>query len=164
VTIPLKIGGSGTTPDRFAKVRLEDIAMEPEIPLDQLPEPIPESTGDPDRIILDVVIEKEGFSISAIEARTRKELAGLRARISKVGGEYDFAALAARIKEVHDRFVKSDTVIIRSSGQVLYDTVIRTLDASRERILDERLDTREHLFTQACLILSEEQSSGSGSD
>jgi len=100
-------------------------------------------------ITLNLQIGKKGFVLSAQGDQSPEELLRIAGTIPKKQGKYDFEKLAERCKKIHDKYNKSDTVVILPEKDVLYDVIVQTMDAARERILDKRLDTREHLFTNA---------------
>lgn len=101
------------------------------------------------KVTVNLQITKSGFNLSASGDQSPEELAKIGGKIPKKNSEYDFEKLAERMKAIHDKYKKSDTVIILPEKDILYDTIIKAMDASRERIIDTRLDTREHLFTNA---------------
>ena len=102
-----------------------------------------------EKITLQLQVTKDGFVLSAQGDQPVEELAKLVTKIAKKGDTYDFEKLATKVKELHDRYKKSDTVIIMPDKTVLYDQLVKTMDASRERIVDSYLDQREGLFTVA---------------
>ena len=102
-----------------------------------------------DKVSLNLQITPEGFVLSASGDQPEEELAALAGKIPKRNKEYDFVRLGERIKEIKDRYKKSETVIILPNKDVLYQTLVKTMDATRERIIDTRMDTREYLFTNA---------------
>ena len=101
------------------------------------------------KITLNLQIGKSGFTLSAQGDQPPDELQKIGGTIPKKKGKYDFEKLAERCKKIHDKYNKSDTVVILPEKDVLYDVIVQAMDAARERILDKRLDTREHLFTNA---------------
>ena len=101
------------------------------------------------RITLNLQIGKSGFVLSAQGDQSPEELKNIGGTIPKKQGKYDYEKLAERCKKIHDKYSKSDTVVILPEKDVLYDVIVQAMDAARERILDKRLDTREHLFTNA---------------
>jgi len=102
-----------------------------------------------DKVTINLQIAKDGFTLSASGDQPPEELEKVGGNIPKKGGEFDFVRLAERMKKIKDRYKKSDTVVLLPAKDILYDTLIKTMDASRERILDKKLDTREYLFTNA---------------
>ena len=101
------------------------------------------------KVTVNVQITKEGFTLSASGDQPEEELKKLGGKIPKKNGDYDFERLTQRMKAIKDRYKKSDTVILLPDKDVLYDVLVKTMDATRERILDKRLDTREYMFTNA---------------
>ncbi len=101
------------------------------------------------KVTVNLQIGQDGFSLSAMGDQSPEELQKIGGKIPKKAKEYDFEKLAERMKAIHDKYNKSDTVIILPAKDILYDTIVKAMDASRERITDKRLDIREHLFTNA---------------
>ncbi len=101
------------------------------------------------KIILNLQITADGFVLSAQGDQAEDELKAIVTRIPMKGKEYDFEKLAERCKELHDKYAKSDTVVILPEKDVLYDTLVQAMDAARERITNPKLDQREGLFTNA---------------
>ncbi|NOZ88180.1 MAG: biopolymer transporter ExbD [Deltaproteobacteria bacterium] len=101
------------------------------------------------KVTVNVQITNSGFGISATGDQPDAELKALGGVIPKNGGKYDFEKLAQKMKSIKDKYRKSDTVILLPDKGILYDTLVKTMDATRERILDKKLDTREYLFTNA---------------
>jgi biopolymer transport protein ExbD len=97
------------------------------------------------KVSVSLQITRDGFVYSTIDAPAREE----SGTIPRKDGQYDFTALAGRMKDIHDRYPDSDTIVIVPEKQVSYDTLIQTLDVTRERVVDPRLDIREYLFTNA---------------
>ena len=101
------------------------------------------------KVTINLQIGKSGFVISAQGDQSPEELKKIGGTIPKKDNKFDFVKLGERMKKIHDRYKKSDTVIILPEKDILYDTIVQTMDAARERIIDKRMDTREHLFTNA---------------
>lgn len=112
-----------------------------------------DNAGEPekqlDKVSMNVQITKKGFVLSATGDQDPEELKKLGGTIPKKSNQFDFAKLGERMKAIHDKYKKSDTVVILPEKDIMYDTIVKTMDATRERVLDKRLDTREHLFTNA---------------
>jgi biopolymer transport protein ExbD len=102
-----------------------------------------------DKITLKLQITANGFTLSADGDQHEEELKAIAGSIPKKNREYDFDKLAERCKALHDKYPKSDTVIVLPEKTVLYDTIVKTMDATRERVVDQYLDKREQLFTTA---------------
>ncbi len=101
------------------------------------------------KITLNLQITKQGFSLTASGDLSEEELKKIGGVIAKQGDEYDFEKLSDHVKKVHDKYKKSDTIIILPEKDILYDTIVKSMDATRERVLDKRQDVREYLFTNA---------------
>ena len=103
------------------------------------------------KVAINLQIGQDGFTLSASGDQSPEELQSIGVKIPKKDKEYDFEKLAVRMKTIHDKYNKSDTVIILPAKDILYDVIVKTMDATRERITDKRLDIREHLFTNAVI-------------
>ncbi len=101
------------------------------------------------KVSLNLQIGESGFIISASGDQSPDELKNVGGTIPKKGSQFDFEKLAERIKAIHDKYPKSDTIIFLPAKNVLYDTLVQAMDATREVIVDKRLDKREYLFTNA---------------
>ncbi len=101
------------------------------------------------KISLNLQISKDGFTLSADGDQPEEELKAITTKIPKKNGEYDFEKLAEKCRQLHDKYDKSDTVVILPDKDVRYDVLIHTMDATRERIVDTKLDRRVGLFTNA---------------
>jgi biopolymer transport protein ExbD len=113
------------------------------------PAPDEEPKKELKKITLNLQVTKDGFTLSAQGDQPEDELKAIAKTIPKKDGEYDYETLATTCKELHDKYNKSDTVVILPDKDVLYDTLVQTMDASRERVKDPVLDVREGLFSIA---------------
>jgi len=102
-----------------------------------------------DKVTVNLQIDASGFILSMTGDPPEEELKALGGTIPKKAGEFDYERLSERLKGIKDRYKKSDTVILLPAKEILYETLVKTMDASRERIVDKRLDAREYLFTNA---------------
>ncbi len=122
--------------DRFALLDIEDLQLE-----------TPQEDGaESHPLTLSVQIAKDGFTLTAHGAQGLEKL---HFEIPKKNNFFDFQALANKTNEIHDQYPSSDTVMIRAEKDIAFLTVIKTLDATRERIVDKKLDIRKHLFIHA---------------
>jgi biopolymer transport protein ExbD len=128
--------------ERFAQVKVEDIALE-----------IPGSDAASPRINLKVEISSDGFIFSECRARTDEPIPESTIKIPKVNDKFDFVKLAQKTKQVHDKYKKSDTVYIVPEKEISYQTVIKTMDVTRERIINEEINSRTYMFTNAVLYM-----------
>lgn len=101
------------------------------------------------KITLKLQIANDGFVISADGDQPEDEIKAIATKILKKNGEYDFEKLAEKAKELHKKYDKSDTVLLLPDKDVLYDHLVKTMDAVREQIVDPKLDRRTGLFTNA---------------
>jgi biopolymer transport protein ExbD len=65
-----------------------------------------------------------------------EELAKLRYTIPKLGDGYDFKKLNNTLYEIKKQYPASETAIMVPDGVVLYDSMIRTMDAVRDITID----------------------------
>ncbi len=81
-----------------------------------------------------VRIKKDGFDVAATgEAQAPEELAAMRAVITLKGTEHDFAKLTEHLLGAKQKYPESDTVIITPDDGIAYGTMIKTMDAAREK-------------------------------
>ena len=102
-----------------------------------------------EKVSLSLQITPEGFVIAASGDQNPEVLKKIGGTIPKKGGKYDYEKLAERCKSIKASYKKSDTIVILPGKDVLYDTIVQTMDATRERVVDPKLDSREHMFTNA---------------
>jgi biopolymer transport protein ExbD len=96
-----------------------------------------ERTADADvepevEVTLVVEIRDGGFRISALsDALGTAELSQLGAKIPRADGAYPFGSMAAHLAAVKDKYPASSTMLVIPEPAVLYETIIRTMDAAR---------------------------------
>ena len=78
-----------------------------------------------DLTVLVVGIKPEGFQIKTSERSY--PLIGKRAN-----GDFDYAALYARLKEIKDRYPQLEDVIISPAPEIRYQIIVKVLDNCRE--------------------------------
>jgi biopolymer transport protein ExbD len=100
------------------------------------------------KVSLNLQITKTGFVLAADGDQPPDELKKIGASIPMKNKQYDYERLAQRIEAIHDKYPKSDTIIILPDKEVIYDDIIKTMDATREKVLDD-MDNRKHMFTNA---------------
>lgn len=89
------------------------------------------------KLLLTVAIAKQGFYVAgaggvlgedaATPDSTRPPTIPLRG-----DGRYDFAALSEQMKKVKEQFPNETAVILSADPEIVYDDLIRTMDACRE--------------------------------
>jgi len=110
------------------------------------------------KLLLTVAIGKAGFFVAgaggvlgpegAVEDQTRPPTVPRRA-----DGQYDYAGLSRALAEIKDKFPSETQVILSADQDVVYDTLIQTMDACREQIT-KRADgksERKQLFFDVSL-------------
>ncbi len=86
---------------------------------------------------LTVAIGKDGFFVAAtggvLPGQTEATKPGEGApTIPKKGGQYDYAALTEMMKKVKVDFSEETKLIVAAEADTDYDTLVQTLDATRE--------------------------------
>ncbi len=91
------------------------------------------------KLLLTVGIGRQGFYISGAEGVLGADAAeGARDRPPSIplkAGAYDYAALNAELVKVKERFPGETQVILNADMDVVYDTLVQTMDACREQVL-----------------------------
>lgn len=93
-----------------------------------------------DKITLKLQITKEGFSYAADGDQPEAELKRISGKIRKKGNEFDYDALRDRCEQLKKNYPKSETVIIIPEKDILYDIIVQTMDATRERTDGDQQD------------------------
>jgi biopolymer transport protein ExbD len=84
-------------------------------------------------VTLNVSANKEGFKVSALgTAFTQEELDAMGRIIPLHGKTHDFAALTRHLRDIKQKFPKSDTAILTPEAGLKYEVLVRTMDAARE--------------------------------
>ncbi len=88
------------------------------------------------KLLLTVAIAKGGFYVAGaggvLGAEPGTPDASRPPTIPRREGKYDFAALAAQMQAIKDRFPSETAVILSADPDVVYDVLIQTMDACRE--------------------------------
>jgi len=88
-------------------------------------------------VTLNVRLMKTGFEINATgSGQTPEELKALGRTLGMKGEKHDYAALTDVLYGIKQKYPKSDTVILTPDPGLRYETLIRTMDAAREREVD----------------------------
>jgi len=100
------------------------------------------------KLLLTVAIGKQGFYIAgaggvlgadaATPDATRPPTIPLR------DGKYDYAALSEQLHGIKEKFPSETAVILSADMDVVYDTLIQTMDACREYVLRKPDGSTEH--------------------
>lgn len=89
------------------------------------------------KLLLTVAIGRQGFFVAGAGGVLGKDAATPDATrpptIPKnADGKYDFAALTAQLQKIKEQFPTETAVILSADPDVVYDTLIQTMDACRE--------------------------------
>jgi biopolymer transport protein TolR len=115
--------------------------------------------ADQPKLLLTVAIGREGFYIAGAGGVLGQDAATPDATrpptIPKRDGQYDFAALTDALARIKERYPKEQTVILSADPDVVYDTLIQTMDACRDRGVTgpDGKPTHEKLFPAVSLSL-----------
>ncbi|MBI2892036.1 MAG: biopolymer transporter ExbD [Deltaproteobacteria bacterium] len=91
-----------------------------------------------DRVTVTLRADAEALTISCESGTlTDEQLATYRARLAKRGGQYDHEALTAALKRIKERFPGSKTLVLVPDDDLLYEVLVKLMDASRETRLPE---------------------------
>jgi Biopolymer transport protein len=88
-----------------------------------------------EKLNLTIAITDKGFYVGGAGA-ILQERAG-EPTIPKVNGKYDFKALNDKLWEIKQKFPDEWDVIILPEDNIDYQTIIKTMDAARERWVEE---------------------------
>jgi biopolymer transport protein TolR len=89
------------------------------------------------KLLLTVAVGREGFYIAGAggvlgAAAATTDLSRPPTIPLRENGAYDFAALSAQLATIKERFPSETQVILTADGAVVYDVLVKTMDACRE--------------------------------
>jgi biopolymer transport protein ExbD len=91
-----------------------------------------------DRVTVTLRADAEALTLSCESGTlTEEQLASYRARLAKRGGQYDHEALTAALKRIKERFPGSKTLVLVPDDDLLYEVLVKLMDASRETRLPQ---------------------------
>jgi biopolymer transport protein TolR len=111
------------------------------------------------KLLLTVAIGRQGFYVAGANGVLGKDAPADAGRPPTVprrpDGGYDFAALTAELQRIKERFPNETAVILSADPEVLYDTLVQTMDACREATVKRPDGSSEHrpLFFDVSLSL-----------
>lgn len=111
------------------------------------------------KLLLTVAIGREGFYIAGSGGVLGQDAPAPDATrpptIGKKDGKYDYAGLTDALVRIKERYPKEQTVILSADPDVVYDALIQTMDACRERKITgpDGKPAREKLFPAVSLSL-----------
>jgi len=110
-------------------------------------------------LLLTVAIGRQGFYVAGAGGVLGKDAATPDANrpptIPLRDGKYDYASLSEQMKKIKDQFPNETAVILSADPDVVYDTLIQTMDACREASVkgpDGKIE-RKPLFFDVSLSL-----------
>ena len=87
-------------------------------------------------VTVNVSVSKTKFSVSATGTQqTEADLAPLSIAIQNQGDNPDYAALKDHLYAIKQKYPRSDTMILTPDAGIRYDTLIKTMDAAREKVV-----------------------------
>ncbi|MDT7906997.1 MAG: biopolymer transporter ExbD [Candidatus Calescibacterium sp.] len=103
-----------------------------------------------EKLNLTIAITDKGFYIGGAGAILQQR-AG-EPTIPKVDGKYDFKALNDKLWEIKQRYPDEWDVIILPEDDIDYQTIIKTMDAARERWVEENgKKVKKYLFPNVAI-------------
>ena len=111
------------------------------------------------KLLLTVAIGRQGFYVAGANGVLGKDAPADASRPPTVprraDGGYDFAALTAELQKIKEQFPNETAVILSADPDVVYDTLIQTMDACREAKVKKPDGSSEHrpLFFDVSLSL-----------
>ncbi|HTN53868.1 MAG TPA: biopolymer transporter ExbD [Anaeromyxobacter sp.] len=119
-----------------------------------------QAAGDQPKLLLTVAIGAQGFYVAGAGGVLGKDAASNdQARPPTVprrpDGKYDYAALTAELQKIKEKYPSETQVILSADPDVLYDTLIQTMDACRESVVrrPDGSSERKPLFYDVSLSL-----------
>jgi len=110
-------------------------------------------------LLLTVAIGRQGFYVAGAGGVLGKDAGTADANrpptIPLRDGKYDYASLSEQMKKIKDQFPNETAVILSADPDVVYDTLIQTMDACREASVkgpDGKIE-RKPLFFDVSLSL-----------
>ena len=98
---------------------------------------------DKEKFVVTVTVRSSGFEIGAsgkVPASAGKKPVGLSRRIPLLsGGGYDLVTLNRHMIALKDQIPSATTVLILPEGNVRFETLVETMDATREAARDEKM-------------------------
>lgn len=101
----------------------------------------PATDDDKPALLLTVLISEKGFYVAGTgavlpgvdpEAPQEEGTEGAPTVPKNSNGEYDYAALTARMLEIKKAFPEETKIILGADPKIPYDTLVKTMDAVRE--------------------------------
>jgi biopolymer transport protein ExbD len=120
----------------------------------------PSPAEDQPKLLLTVAVGRQGFHVAGAGGvlgapasppdRARAPTIPLR------DGKYDYPALSEEMKRIKDRFPSETAVILSADPEVVYDVLIKTMDACREATVEGPDGRRERrpLFFDVSLTVT----------
>jgi biopolymer transport protein TolR len=111
------------------------------------------------KLLLTVAIGRQGFYVAGaggvLGADAGPSDAGRPPTIPLKNGKYDYPTLTAALAKIKAQFPSETQVILSADPEVLYDTLVQTMDACRDQVVAGPDGTSEHkpLFFDVSLSL-----------
>jgi biopolymer transport protein ExbD len=112
------------------------------------------------KLLLTVAIGRQGFFVAGAGGVLGKDAATPDSTRPptiplKPDGKYDYAKLTAELQRIKEQYPNETQVILSADPEVVYDTLIQTMDACREQTVKKPDGSSEHkpLFYDVSLSL-----------
>jgi biopolymer transport protein ExbD len=113
---------------------IEYVSLDASLPTFANMEDSKEALSNKERLGLTVAITDDGFVVGG-QGGLLKVNGGETVIKRKSGGEYDYLALSKKMLEIKRNFSKEWTIIIVPQSDTKFDTLVSTMDATREYIV-----------------------------
>lgn len=94
--------------------------------LPSIEDPSAESSGAaPEEVSITVAVTKNGFKIGGLTGSSIPD-------IPMTDGKYDYTKLSLQLKDIKEKYKTSDNIVLLVEPDVDYNSIIHTMDATRE--------------------------------
>ncbi len=84
------------------------------------------------KIIVTVEIKEDSFYLYGVSSEVdQKEMVGMEKTIAKIGNEYPLTKFVEHLQKIKEKYPMSDTLIVIPREKIVYDIIIKTMDAAR---------------------------------
>jgi biopolymer transport protein ExbD len=113
------------------------------------------------KLLLTVAVGRQGFYIAGAggvlgSKTSATDLSRPPTIPIRDDGSYDFAALSAQLETIKEKFPSETQVILTADGTVIYDVLIKTMDACRELVVkspDGRTERKPLFFDVSLSVI-----------
>ncbi len=99
------------------------------------------------KVTMSVLINEKGFIVTgASDKLSEEDMKRLNKSIPVTSDGYDYQTLTAFLYEIKRRYPKSDSVVLTPEPEIPYETLVKSLDATREWVPPDGRGLRTPLF------------------